>query len=224
MVEKDLEKSVFWLEKSADEYQNPYAAYALGKFYADPEQGKYDPGKAVKYYELSAEKGNDMAMYQLGQLYLKGEVVEKDLEKSVFWLSKAADEYNNSYAQYVLGNQYFQDGDVKRALDYWHRAADQGNDFAMWRIGHVYLWGIGIEKDTQEGLKWLHKSADEFNNEYAKREIEMYEKMPLMRMGYGLFKILFSTLSMSSARKNYQMYMRHERSRQAQKEIAMHRD
>lgn len=140
------------------------------------------------------------------------------------WLHEASDSYNNLHAQYFLGNTYFEKGDTDTALKYWQLSADQDNDFAMWRIGHIYLWGIGIDKNPEKGLSWLHKAADEYGNEYAKNEIEMYEKIPLQRLSYGIFKIVFQSLETTAARKSNQYQILYERSRQAKKEQAMYHD
>ena len=223
-VEENPESGVSWLHKAADEYKNPYAAYFLGKLYSDQKKEYYNPTEAVKYYELAAGKGNEMAMYQLGRMHMEGKIVHQDYEVGMKWLHEASDSYNNLHAQYFLGNTYFEKGDTDTALKYWQLSADQDNDFAMWRIGHIYLWGIGIDKNPEKGLSWLHKAADEYGNEYAKNEIEMYEKIPLQRLSYGIFKIVFQSLETTAARKSNQYQILYERSRQAKKEQAMYHD
>lgn len=215
----DIEKAIKYFELSS-EHGKVSALHSLGEIY----ERKNDISKAIEYYKMAAEKGNDMSLYRLGQFYLEGEEVKANPEMGLELLHRSADEYANPYASYYLGNVYFEKKNMDLALRYWNLAADQNNDFAMWRIGHVYLWGIGVEKNVEEGLNWLHKAADKYENEYARSEIETYEKMSFQRLSYGLFKMIFVMVETEASKKNNQNKMQHERSKQAKKEYVIHHD
>ena len=43
--------------------------------------------------------------------------------------------------------------------------ADRGYDVAQVKLGFCYLYGVGMERDKQEGLKWYQKAADQGNVE-----------------------------------------------------------
>ncbi len=43
-----------------------------------------------EYQKKEAENGNKVAMYNLGNLYYKGEGIEKNLEMAFHWYQKAA--------------------------------------------------------------------------------------------------------------------------------------
>ena len=50
---------------------------------------KKKAAKALKYFKLAAEKGDPIAMYNVGAMYLKGEGTLQDLFDAALWLKKA---------------------------------------------------------------------------------------------------------------------------------------
>lgn len=64
-----------------------------------------DNAAAVKWYRASADQGHPDGQYGLGEMYAKGEGVEKDLTKAVLWFTRAA-ENGNLRAQRVLISAY----------------------------------------------------------------------------------------------------------------------
>lgn len=80
---------------------------------------------AVKGFSTLAEKGNPIAQYNLGVMYLTGRGVERDMSQAAKWHRSAA-EQGVAMAQYGLGVMYYRgDGieqdDAKAAR--WFREA-----------------------------------------------------------------------------------------------------
>ena len=96
LIEKNTEKALEYLEKSAEK-GNSYAAYLAGKILLTDESVK-DVKKAIRYFEIAAEQGNDYAQFQLGKLYLFGKEIPKDYDKAMEYL-KASAENGNKYAE-----------------------------------------------------------------------------------------------------------------------------
>jgi len=67
--------------------------------------------------------------FGLGLSYYKGDGVPKDIEKAIYWFTKAA-EQGQALAQNGLGCCYYKgEGvpkDLKKAVYWWTKAADQG--------------------------------------------------------------------------------------------------
>jgi len=67
--------------------------------------------------------------HSLGNRYSHGEGVERDLEKAIYWYTKAA-EQGNASAQNNLGNSYFKgegvERDVEKAMYWLTKSAQQG--------------------------------------------------------------------------------------------------
>jgi len=62
------------------------AQLALAKMY----EGNRDDERTAKWYIRSANNGNAEAQFQLGLLYIDGELVEEDPETGLDWLRMAA--------------------------------------------------------------------------------------------------------------------------------------
>jgi len=62
------------------------AQLALAKMY----EGNKDDARTAKWYIRSANNGNAEAQFQLGLLYIDGELVEEDPETGLDWLKSAA--------------------------------------------------------------------------------------------------------------------------------------
>ena len=84
-------------------------------------------------FHESAEQGDALAQYQLGNMYLNGIGVEQKYFMAVHWFRKAA-EQREAIAQYFLGMMYAHGRGVMRNNDeaiYWYsKAAEQGFDEA----------------------------------------------------------------------------------------------
>ena len=60
---------------------------------------------AVKWYRASADQGHPDGQYGLGEMYAKGEGVEKNPDEALLWFTRAA-ENGHSQAQRVLVSAY----------------------------------------------------------------------------------------------------------------------
>ena len=118
--------------------------------------------------DLSAEK-----MVQLGETYLKGIGVPKDIGKGVECYKKAA-EKGSLKAQLDLGDRYRRGIDVEKdereAFRWYWQAAGQGNADAQFWIGCSYNDGDGVKQDYKEAMKWYRKAAEQDNAD-AQRNI-----------------------------------------------------
>ena len=90
--------------------------------------------KGRQWFEKAAAAGHVKAQYALGQLYEKGEGVERDYGKARQWYEKAA-EAGHAKAQYALGSLY-EDGlgvdrDEAKAREWYGKAAAQGHKNAQ---------------------------------------------------------------------------------------------
>lgn len=72
----------------------------------------------------------------------------------------------NAAAQYALAVSYSTGAnkDLKKAFDWWTKAAEQGHSFAQDSLARCYYHGEGVEKDLKEAGKWWSKAADQGNN------------------------------------------------------------
>lgn len=61
--------------------------------------------------------------------------------------------YNN--LAYMYDNGDYVSADPYRAFEYYHMAAEQGNDVGRFNLGICYLTGLGTEPNIEQGKYWL---------------------------------------------------------------------
>jgi len=142
------------------------AAYFVGNMYANGE-GMEEPDHetALYYFELAAESGHVEAMISAASLYRVGPgKVAQNYRKAVDWLYKAA-ESKHPVAQMDLGDVFMMqdEEDVTYAPGHsfeWYRlAAKQGVLLGQFKLGQMYLEGVGTERDAVRGFMWLTIAA-----------------------------------------------------------------
>ena len=168
-IEQDIVKAEEYLRRSADR-GNKYAAYTLGKALSDGDVLPQNIPEAVRYLKQAAEKDFMPARYVLGKLYYKGEVVEHDLKEALRYLESAAGE--NPNAAYLAGKICLteEEKDIEKALRYFRIAAADGNGYAEYQLGRLYLFEKEIRDETQ-AVWWLKLSA-EHGNVYSQKLLQ----------------------------------------------------
>ena len=148
-VEEEHDKRVMKRVKAND----PNALLKMGT--KRHEEGDYHG--AFEYWTKAAELGNTGAHYNLSILYYRGEGVEKDEEKKVYHLEKAAIG-GNPQARYSLGCGEEDNDNIERAVKHFVIAANLGYEKSMKAIWWHYSAG-NITKEELEATLRTHKAA-----------------------------------------------------------------
>ena len=147
----------------------------------------FDFEKAFDLFLAEAEKGNALAMYDLGRMFADGLGREMDMEQAQGWYKKALDTFlvvdSTPYVEYRIGKMHAAglgtEQDYSQAASWFDEAAEQGNKFAMYSLAGLYLRGQGVEKDEVKAKELYRKSAAK-GVPYA-----AYELAKLYRDGIG---------------------------------------
>lgn len=111
-----------------------------------------------------ADSGDATAQFKLGNLYYRGEGVERDFAESAAWYRKAA-EQGLADAQFALGEMYSVPLGVPKdpaaVVEWFRRAAEQGHAQAQLSLAGIYAEGRGVEQDLAEAAKWYRKAAEQ---------------------------------------------------------------
>jgi TPR repeat protein len=131
---------------------------------------------AARLYIAAAEMGLAAAQYNLADLYLRGLGVPKDAGKAINWLDEAASQ-NDVDAMYSLGliYEFGNEGilpDVKRAMEYFAKAAVMGSPRAQYEYACACMLGRGVPKDINQAKYWFAKAAEQGVGR-AKRQLEI---------------------------------------------------
>jgi TPR repeat protein len=65
--------------------------------------------------------------------------------------------------------------DYKKAFKWNSKAAEQGDEFAQFRVAWAYANGQGVKKDDKKAVKWYTKSAEQDNDVAQNNLGYMYE-------------------------------------------------
>ncbi len=148
-----------WLTTSAKN-GNLEAQKILGKALA--ESGSKD---AIPVLIQAAEQNDPDTQALLGNLYLEGQLVEKNFSEAKKWLQKAASG-KNIEAQTKLGSILLEENDPA-AIQWLGEAAASDNAEAQYLLGLIFFEGKGVAPNLDEAEKWLLKAKDK-NFEKAK--------------------------------------------------------
>jgi tetratricopeptide (TPR) repeat protein len=66
---------------------------------------------------------------------------------------------NDTVAMTQMGKKHYGEGDSRRALEYWTKAAELGDAEAHFALGSMYYQGKGVEKDEKKALPHLEQAA-----------------------------------------------------------------
>src|SRR6266542_471186 len=146
-MEKNLKKAFYWFNRAAE---NGYevAQYNLGECYELGIGVEKDEFKAFEFYQKSAYQGDLDAKFLLGYCYINGIGTEINREKGFELYNDAAAGKKDNCVQNILNED---DDKITNDLDkvnYWyHKAADDNNKVALYKLGEFYEIGKGIGED-----------------------------------------------------------------------------
>ncbi len=116
--------------------KDPAAVYQMGTIRY--QEGNYDG--AFEYWTKAAEMGDVDAHFWLGCMHWRGEGVEKDEEKAVYHLEKAAVD-GHTHTRHSLGLHEWNRGKFDRAMKHFTIAANLGHEESMNSLSKDYAKG-----------------------------------------------------------------------------------
>ncbi len=142
----------------------------LGDYYSEKDSKHLDYKEAVKWYSLSANKGYERAFFELGRLYdMNPSEIEHGKEHAFKIYTKMAEE-GLATAQCVLGMKYWLgdgvDIDVKKAVQWLSKAADQKHDAAIRNLADLYA----SINDSENAQKW-YKIGAATGDDYCRHKL-----------------------------------------------------
>ncbi|UZO07139.1 uncharacterized protein OCT59_027437 [Rhizophagus irregularis] len=156
-IDRDIKKALYWYQKAA-ENGDRVAQYNLGECYELGKDVNKDEIKAFELYKKSAVNGYIDAKFILGYYYVNGIGTEINKEKG-FEL------YNEAAGTNIQINLIKNDDEIVNDLDkvnYWyHKAAENDNKLALYKLGEFYELGKGVGENETRAFEFYKKSADQ---------------------------------------------------------------
>lgn len=168
-VKIDMEKAAEWYRKAA-EAGHVAAMCQLGDYY---QEVLVDNKKAVMWYEKAAEMGNSYAIDCVSQLYLH--MPNDGLEKAEKWYRKAA-ELGNTDAMITLGIYGDFKNDDRKAFEWFQKAINNGNVYALSHLAGCYIEGRGVPVNLQKAYDLLNEAVDSGDDSAVYEFVKVFEK------------------------------------------------
>jgi len=172
------ESANIWLHK-ADKIGITSATICLADSYLFGRGVPRDERTALSLFAKAAAANNPIAMRKLALAYENGSLtLEKDIEKSVNWMIKAADLYD-AFASYNVSVMYHKGKNVIRndilAFKYARISAKHGDPDGQYLYGIFLIKGIGTPKNNELGIKWLKRAS---TNGSQQATMQLYYMLP----------------------------------------------
>ena len=143
--------------------------------------------KAEQLLLSESQRGNVLAVYDLGKLYSTDKLGEKSEEISIAKYTQALQgflqiEPNSKklkpYVQYRIGKMFCYglgtEQDYEKAFEWFERSAKQKNKFAQFSLANLYYYGSGIKKDLSQAFLWYQRSSSQGQPYAAYSIAQMY--------------------------------------------------
>ena len=143
--------------------------------------------KAEQLLLSESQRGNVLAVYDLGKLYSTNKLGERNEEMSIAKYTQALQgflqiEPNSKklkpYVQYRIGKMFCYglgtEQDYEKAFEWFERSAKQKNKFAQFSLANLYYYGSGIEKDLSQAFLWYQRSSSQGQPYAAYSIAQMY--------------------------------------------------
>lgn len=158
---KDLKRAEEYFQKAVIQ-KNLSAVYALGMLYLGSGENEKIV-KAVSLLKNAADKGNGMAQYTLGKLYLQGKGTEQNTAKASKYFLLSA-EQGNGYAAYQLGRLLIENEEhrnIEQGIRWLSFASDKNNPYAQYQLGKLYMEGLFVPSNEVKAVHYFEKASAE---------------------------------------------------------------
>ena len=169
------------------------ASNRLGYFFEIGYCAKRDWLEAAKWFGKGLFSGDETATMSLGYIgrmwrfmYPKSplpQIIYETIEKAAE-AGNAVSQFSLANINYPIGDPSFDEskGNLREALKWYQRAADQGDVDAMAVLGLAYFEGVGVRQDYVEAHSWYNLAASrtkysDIRNDLMKRRDDISIKM-----------------------------------------------
>ena len=174
IAESELHFEIAFHQFCAAEEKEPDAIfeYRLGSMLYHGKGCEKDIDRAITYLEDAVKQKNMPATLLLSNIYMELGLTEQ-MPGVIAVLEELAGKGQNAAAQYTLGNIYTSDRkfyDLKKGVEQYGKAANQGNEYVQYRLGKLYLNPELEVYDCQKGIAYLESAAEQ-GNEFAQLKL-----------------------------------------------------
>ncbi|MEQ4925383.1 tetratricopeptide repeat protein [Proteus hauseri] len=136
------------------------------------------PNQIINWYEKCANAGEPQCLYDLGEIYQKGNYdIKPDFDKALYYYNQIKDP-DFSFLKWRLD-------EIKKGINERNdiiKDAENGDAQAYYKFSQAYKYGrLGLEQDDKKWLSYLEKSANAGYEEALEESIDYYSKDELIK-------------------------------------------
>lgn len=155
-----------------DQVRNSWEWFNAAEFYEAREpRSERSLAISARYFRLSAEKGNSVAAFKLGELYEHGTGLAKDPTLAFNWYMRSAAK-NDKHGQLKVGWCYQKgigvQADPAIAAIWYRVSAENDNIWAYHMLAFMLADGDGVKKDMALARRYLELSLPKTKAHWAK--------------------------------------------------------
>ena len=166
--------------KKRIEADDPMAMHSLGLKYAQGFNGlQQDYTRALELWHRATELGCLEAYCSIGYAYYRGDGVEVDKKKSVYYYEQAAIG-GDTTARSNLGNKEARAGNMERALKHYMIAARGGDTQSLKEIQLFYSSGDATKEDYTQSLQSYQAYLGEIKSDQRDKAAAYSEEFKYM--------------------------------------------
>lgn len=169
-LQTDPEKA-FALYIQGSKQNHPGCTFRAAVCYEVGAGTKRDKNHAIQFYRKAANLGDNVAMYKLGMILLKGFLSQpKNPREGISWLKRASQEADEDHphALHELGLAFEKEGipsvipDLNYARELFTQAAQYGYAPSQFKLGLAYENGfLNCPVDPRRSIAWYSKAAEQ---------------------------------------------------------------
>lgn len=152
---------------------NSIAQYTLAENFINTRNSSNNK-LGIIWLNKSVANGNLQAMTKLGDLYISGKLVNKDVNKGMELLNQAAAQ-GFAPAMVKLGEVALEQNQKDKALQWFNKAGNSQSNEAYLDLAHVYLQEKNSVHDPKEAYMWILKAAQNESTEGKRELAELYK-------------------------------------------------
>ena len=164
---KKEKMKIEFLERAAAQ-GHEQALFELGKAYYRATGDRKNFPKAIECLKEAGDLGRIKAYFWLGQAFYR----EGDIPHAVEFFKKAIEkDFNKEWMRYGLSKIYLQHYKDKNylqdAVELLTEASNQGECWAQYKLGKMYLEGFGVSRNPEMGINYFKHAMENPRDLYA---------------------------------------------------------
>ena len=160
-----------------------------------------NPAYAFRLFRNAAKKGCVRVFVSLGFAYDRGLGTQRNKGQAVHWYTEAF-RNGESIGAANLATIYRDSGDLRRAFDWWLRAAATGDGDSMGDAAYCHQYGIGVRKNIASARRLYRRALAARDISTWGREEALYQ-LALMYLDAGKSQLALPLLMRAARDGDY---------------------